>query len=223
MKYKAFIFDLDGTIIDTEEIWEVASKSLLDRRGIKLTQSQKEEIEKKVRGLALHKSCKVIKEVAGLDEPIEELIQETLQTANKLYIQGIKFIKGFLPFHNKLTTKNLRIGIATNADDQTVKITNDKMGLKNLFGEHIYNITCVNNICKPAPDLYIFAAQKLNVKPSECVVIEDSENGIRAAKSAGMFCIGINTSNNRKNVEQADMIIDGYDEIDLDSILKKIQ
>ncbi len=64
---------------------------------------------------------------------------------------------------------------------------------------------------KPDPALYLYAAKALGVAPSRCLVIEDSAVGILSAKRAGMFCIGINTAQNKKNLDMADKIIENYD------------
>lgn len=100
-------------------------------------------------------------------------------------------------------------------------ITNETLQLDNFFGEHIYNISHVNNKYKPHPDLYLYAAQRLGIPPEECIAIEDSTHGVNAAVSAGMFCIGINTGNDKYALRHAQMIVDNYNQIDLENLLYK--
>lgn len=221
MKYKAIIFDLDGTIIDSDMIWKRVNKDFLATKGITLTCELEKKLESQVRGLAIHKVCKIIKDMVNLSDSVEDLIVEKQNIADKLYFEGVKFIHGFLPFHNKIKNIKIKRGIATNASDGTLSATKSKLDIQGLFGKHIYNISHVNNICKPAPDLYLYAAKQLNVDPKECIAIEDSDHGIQAAKSAGMFCIGINTSKIKEELKDADIIVESYDEIDLDRLLEK--
>ena len=93
--------------------------------------------------------------------------------------------------------------------------TKKALPIEQLFGQHIYNITHVNNLGKPRPDIFLHAAKQLDIDPIACIVIEDSAHGIKAAKAAGMFCIGINTHGNPDQLKEADLIINGYHEIDL--------
>ena len=78
-------------------------------------------------------------------------------------------------------------------------------------------------MCKPNPAIYLYAAQQLGIDPEDCIAIEDSRHGIRAAKNAGMFCIGINSSKNLENIQEADHKIDAYHELDLVKVLSKKQ
>lgn len=212
---------MDGTIIDTEHIWLQAMQDLITTRGVDYKPGDQCPLTKKLRGLALYESCQIIKDTFSFKDSVTDLVEEKSKNAVSLYQKKVKFIDGFLDFHKQVIQKKLKNGIATNADDATVAAANMSLNLEKLFGQHIYGISKVNNLCKPNPAIYLYAAQQLRIDPEDCIAIEDSEHGIRAAKSAGMFCIGINSSNNRTYIKEADYMIDTYQELDLEKILTK--
>jgi HAD superfamily hydrolase (TIGR01509 family) len=220
--YQAIIFDLDGTIIDTEHIWRRATKELLHQRGICISPELELELQQKLCGLALSQSCTFIKNHFSLPDALSVLVDEKALRANTLYGVEVKFVEGFLDFYAKVRANNLKSGVATNAHDDTVAVTDRALGLTSLFGEHIYPISRVNNIGKPDPAIYLHAAQKLGVNPENCIAIEDSAHGLAAAKKAGMLCIGINTAKDRTRLTQAHHVIETYNEINLDLLLKRI-
>jgi beta-phosphoglucomutase len=219
MKYKAVIFDMDGTIVDTEKLWTEANKILLERRGIYYSGELKDTISQKVRGLATHKSCGIIKEVACLTDHIDDLVKEKSEIAHSLYQHGISFIDGFEFFHGSVIQHNLKTGIATNADAATLNRTITALQLERFFGVHMYGISEVGYECKPHPAIYLYTASKLGVDPKECIAIEDSAYGVAAAQGAGMYCIGITTSSSYGEVKNSDYIVKSYHEIDLKKLL----
>lgn len=220
MKYKAIIFDMDGTIINTSPIWSQVNKDLIESKGIVFSQELESELKKRIHGLALDRACHVIKELCGLPDSLEDLIKEKVVMASMLYKEGIEFIEGFETFHSHVKKHNLKTGVATNADDYTFAIARESLPLEFFFGEHIYNIAHVGYVPKPDPAIYLYTAQKLELKPSECIVIEDSAHGIEAAKNAGMYCIGINTSKSYEQVKHSDHVVEGYAEINLLKLLR---
>jgi hypothetical protein len=221
MKFTSVIFDLDGTIIDTNHIWDKATSDLITSRGVALTPEIKAHLAKELKGVAIHNSCAIIKNLFELDHPLEELIIEKKKRANDEYIKGLRFIAGFEDFFKRVKGHNLHVGVATNAENHTLATAIEQLNLRNFFGNHIYNFTYVNNVGKPAPDVYLYTAKQLGVDPAHCIVVEDAPHGIEAANAAGMFCIGINSAGNRAELKEAKFIIDHYDEIDLPRLLTK--
>lgn len=221
MKFKAIIFDMDGTIVDSSEIWRTATQNLIKLKIACEDPELFKHIDSKVHGLAMHKTCAVIKDIMNLEDSVEALIAQKIEIVTELFNGGVEFIPGFVDFHKDVLDSDLKTGIATNADDNTLFITKKILQLEEYFGEHIYNITCVDNVCKPHPAIYLHAAKQLDVDPKECIAIEDSAHGVASAKAAGMFCIGINTSGDINQVKDSHLIIDKYSDIDLQKILAK--
>lgn len=209
---------MDGTIVDSECIWQEAGHELIRRRNIILSETEMSELSRLLRGGAIKNSCAIIKEFAQLPEPLEDLVKEKVTIAHNLYAQGITFIDGFLDFHRLALQKQLKLALATNGTAECVSITDRVLNLTKLFGEHLYNTSHVSEP-KPSPDIYLYTAKKIDVAPEQCIAIEDSAHGIQAAKDAGMFCIGINTSKKPELLQRADLIVNEFHQIQLESLL----
>ncbi len=215
---KAIIFDLDGTIVDSEHFWFSMLLKVLEGHNITLDNDGKKELYNAMLGKPIAKTATWMIERYSLDQSVEELIQ-TYRENSKIYYHGkITFVPGFESFFEKVRLYPLRFAIATNCGPCSSDLTCKSVNLKERFGVHIYNVKYVER-GKPAPDIYLYAAKQLNVEPHECLVIEDSATGIQSALAAGMFCIGLNRGDKSK-VAKADLIVDSYDQIDIETLLK---
>lgn len=216
-EFHAIIFDMDGTIINTDHLWKAANRYILDEHAPHLTSQEKDEIINSFQHLTFYEIWTLLQKNHSIPMTLEEIAQENTRHVHTMYeIHGINFIPKFDEFHDKILSLGVKKAIATSSQEQTVNIILNTVPLRNYFGENIYHVDHVNKAYKPKPDVYLHAAQQLAVEPCKCIAIEDSSSGIKAAKAAGMYCIAINTGKNHKLLEQADEIVECFSEINLD-------
>ena len=215
MSLRALIFDLDGTILDTEILWQKAAAHILAVRGITATDS----FMQSVLGATVKQSCEMSKAEHNLPDSLETLTSEMLNQFIEFYKQEPKFIQGFQDFFKEVKKHNLRVAIATNTAQDILAQIQTNPSLQSLFGNHIYTPEAVANRGKPHPDVYLYAAAQLGVSPAECLVIEDSIPGITAAKRAGMMCIRINTHRTPGVLAGEDFVVNSYAQIPLERLL----
>ena len=211
-KIKAIIFDMDGTIINTEHLWQKVNEAMFLKRGIILNQEELNEFFFKFSGVGLEKTISIVKEHFNLEDSVEDLIQEAKDLAKEMFKNEIPFINGFVEFHEKLKNHSIPSSIATNSDKDSLNVLTEKIGFRRFFGKHIYCIDHVGGVAKPNPAVFLHAAKQLNVEPHECIVFEDSIHGFHAAEAAGMKCIAIKNPINKNFLHKAHEAINSYHE-----------
>jgi beta-phosphoglucomutase len=222
-KFKAIIFDMDGTIIKTDHIWRRVTLEVLEHHGITELTVEQEKFLLTLSGKAAPLSAAALIEQFDLQAELEDVIAHKLALANKYHLgeeSVIEFIEGFELFHNKLQLHSIPTSIATNAHPDNLDGIVDKMQFKRFFGSNIYCIGHVDFKPKPDPAVFLHAAKMLGAKPEECVVFEDSIYGFQAAKAAGMKCIAIKNDLNKDLLHHVHDAIDSYH--DAEEALKKI-
>jgi len=218
-KIKAIIFDMDGTIINTETAWRNATIDFLSQKGHFVSHDDGAFL-KSLSGIGLVQAMTAIKKRYEISESVEILVNQKIAIANEHLKQSSEFIEGFIDFHKKLRDSEIPSSIATNSSPENLIGLVEKMNFKDFFGDHIYCIADVNHKPKPDPALFLHAAQKLNVRPEECVVFEDSIYGFEAARAAGMKCIAIKSDNNHDQLHHTHDAIATYHEAE--EALKKL-
>ncbi|MBS0587293.1 MAG: HAD family phosphatase [Proteobacteria bacterium] len=208
------IFDAEGIVIDTETIWDKGQAIFLQRRGFVY---DRERVKPLLTGRTLAEGVEVMKQAYRFDGDTEALARERADIVRELFMHETTFIDGFLPFFATVRGR-YKTCIATSMDQELLELVDQHLNLSALFENRIYTLDKVGFRSKPNPDIFLYAAQQLESAPGNCVVIEDAPHGIDAAKRAGMCCIAISTTYDPGKLQQADLIVNAYTEIDLAAV-----
>ncbi len=196
--FKAIIFDMDGTIIKTENAWQSIAHETLQVCNITIEELPEEDhfFLKKLAGAGFIEAFSMMKDYFKLTMPLDHFIEHAKIIAHKKFETEIDFIHGFQEFHSVLQEHQIPSGLATNAHRTHLDLLANKLNFHRFFDKHLYASSDVENRAKPDPALFLHTAQQLGVLPHECIVFEDSKYGFQAAQAAGMRCIAIEHPNN---------------------------
>ncbi len=184
--FKAAIFDMDGLLVDTEPLWMKAEIELFSSLGLNLT----EEDCKKMQGVKIPDVIKHWYQVKPWKNlSLEQTQQKLLETVKQMFLEHAKLMPGVIQTLEFFRSKNIPMAIASSSTPELINIIVKKFQLNKYFEFTHSSINEKHG--KPYPDIYLTAAQRLNVEPPNCIVFEDSINGVLAAKRAGMFVIAV--------------------------------
>jgi HAD superfamily hydrolase (TIGR01509 family) len=206
---KAVIFDLDGVLVDTEKINFSIYRSVLERHGISLSSADYEKFMSGSRtSEAFESYLGERKAVLNSGELVKEFRAVKRETLSSNIRQNVKLMDGA----NEILTdlgKSFKLALATSTIKEFTDLIVDGFGLRKFFGEIVYAEDVKKG--KPDPEVYLITAGRLKADPEDCVVVEDSPNGIKAAKNAGMKCICVGVGNNDSS--KADVVVHSLKEI----------
>jgi HAD superfamily hydrolase (TIGR01509 family) len=181
---EAVVFDLDGVIVDTEELWDEIRESLArERCGRWSARAQADMM-----GMSSTEWSRYMHEVVGLAEPPEEINREVVARMLARYDERLPLIDGAVDAVRRLAERWL-LGLASSSNREVIAGALAAAGIGSLFAATVSSEEVERG--KPAPDVYLEAARRLGVAASDCAAVEDSANGIRSAHTAGMGVIAI--------------------------------
>jgi HAD superfamily hydrolase (TIGR01509 family) len=216
-KPEAVIFDMDGVLIDSEPIHYEIEELLFGKLGIEVT----EEVHKLYLGAAGDFMYGDLKSRFNLPGSVDELLEfdDSFRCDYFRDLPVVNLNEGVVPLLNSLKLAGLKLAVATSSSPEMVNVLLNKCQIASFFDAIV--TTSEAGKSKPGPEVYFLAARKIGVPPEQCMVFEDSPNGITSAKSAGMFCIAVETEMVPiDELLKADFIIKSFSGITADRIIE---
>lgn len=182
---RAVIFDCDGVLVDSEPLVNRLEADLVSQLGIPCTP---DEALRRFKGKTVGAVAESIEADLGRSLSKDWIYDWGIATALG-FVRDLRAIDGVETVVRALHARGVPLAVASQSPSARVALSLRICGLDGYFGPHVYTASMVGRP-KPAPDLYLLVAERLGVSPRECVVIEDSPTGVRAAVAAGMTCFG---------------------------------
>jgi len=180
----AVIFDLDGVILDSEERWSQVKKDLVEETG----GHWKPEATHAMLGMSSPEWSRYLHDELGVPLSPEEINAAVVARMIEAYRRDLPLIDGAVEAVRRLA-EHWPLGLATSANREVIEVVLESAGLEAAFAVAVSSEEVERG--KPAPDVYLEAAARLNVAPGEAAAIEDSTNGLLAARAAGMAVVAI--------------------------------
>jgi HAD superfamily hydrolase (TIGR01509 family) len=181
---EAVVFDLDGVLLQSEELWDEVREELARERGGTYGPME----QRAMMGMSSTEWSRYMHDVVGLAEPPEEISREVVRRMAERYREHLPLIPGAQEAVERLAV-HWPLGLASSSNRPLIDLALELSGLAPLFRAVVSSEEVPRG--KPAPDVYLEAARRLDVLPERCAAVEDSHNGIRSAKAAGMRVLAI--------------------------------
>ncbi|CAB1254777.1 HAD family hydrolase [Clostridium sp. MT-14] len=182
---KGAIFDMDGTLLDSMWLWENIDKEYLSEKNIPFTI----ELKNTIQNMTLDETARYLKDEFNLTESVSEIQKEWYNMLFYEYSHNISLKPGARDFLHLLKKKKIKMALATSNYKAIAETSLKKNKIYNLFDSIVTTEDVKRG--KGFPDIYLLAADRLNLNPEDCAVFEDILSAIKVAKSAGMTVVGI--------------------------------
>lgn len=216
---KAIIFDMDGVLVNSEPLHRKAYFDMFEEFNLNVSNRLYESFT----GKSTSAICKELCEIFDLSISHEKLMLSKRKHFKTIFDNDPEFqmIDGALSLIKNYFYNNLTLILASSASMTNINRIFKKFDLDKFFKAKISGADLKES--KPNPEIFIKAAKLSGFNKSECVVIEDSTNGITASKSAGIYCIGFNSPNSKnQNYDKADLVVSNFNEIMFSKISEKL-
>jgi beta-phosphoglucomutase len=213
---KAILWDMDGVIADSYSFHFAAWQETFAKRGIKFT---KEDFTK----LFGTRNDFIIGSIMGRELPerdVKIMVQEKEEKFRRKAAGNIKPFPGAVRLLNAIKKGNFKLGLVSSTPKENIDLVLSELNLEGMFDCIVFGQEVSES--KPSPQIYLLAARELEVTPNDCLVIEDSPLGVKAAKTAGMKCLAIANTRPRQKLQEADKVADSVEDVDLITLLTRI-
>jgi HAD superfamily hydrolase (TIGR01509 family) len=184
---EAVVFDLDGVIVDSEQVWDDVRERLVRERG----GLWHDGAQPAMMGMSSPEWSRYLHDELGLAEPPEEINAEVVRRMLARYREDLPLIDGAVAAVRRLAAE-FPLGVASSSNRPLIAAVLEAAGIAELFAAVVSSEEVERG--KPAPDVYLEAARRLGVGPARCAAVEDSSNGIRSAHAAAMRVVVIPNS-----------------------------
>ncbi|HNQ43349.1 MAG TPA: HAD family phosphatase [Candidatus Cloacimonadota bacterium] len=216
MMKNAIIFDLDGTLIDSMRLWRNVDQEFLVSRGVTVPADLFDHLP---HGNSFIHTAQYFKDRFALSESAEEIMQIWTDMVSRHYSMDMALKPGAGDFVKRLFDQGYKIGLGTSNSYELA----EKALTLNKIWPYFHAVTTgdMNLMGKPYPDIYLHCAQKLEVMPEDCIVIEDTLSGVQAGLAAGMTVIGIHDPDSIEQHERMKALAHAFclDYVDLERIV----
>ncbi|MFD1096609.1 HAD family hydrolase [Salegentibacter chungangensis] len=214
---KNVIFDMDGVLVDSEPLHTELEVILFEKLGINITSAYHDQLK----GMSPFGMWKKIKKDFGLKTPVEEFLEQEEQLkTSEIRKRDINTNPGVSELVRNLYESDFRLSVGSSSPREIISLFMEKSGLTAYF-DHFVSSEDVEH-GKPEPDIFLKISDLYKISSSQFVVIEDSHNGVLAAKAAGMSCVGYrNLNSGEQDLSSADLVIDDFEEL-TPEILRKL-
>ena len=178
------VFDLDGVIVDSEQVWDDVREQLVRERGGRWH----EGAQAAMMGMSSPEWSRYMQDELGLPESPEEINADVVRLMLERYRESLPLIDGAVDTVRRLAGE-FTLGVASSSNRPLIEAVLEGAGIAGCFAAVVSSEEVARG--KPAPDVYLEAARQLGVEPARCAAVEDSSNGLRAAHAAGMRVLAL--------------------------------
>jgi HAD superfamily hydrolase (TIGR01509 family) len=208
------VFDLDGLLIETEEIWDEVREELVRELGGRWTESAQRDMM----GMSSKEWSRYMHDELGVPDPPDETNRLVVERMAERYREHLPLLPGAVEAVERIAAR-WPLAVASSSNRPLIDLVLELSGLASYFRVTVSSEEVERG--KPAPDVYLEAARRLGVAPERCAAVEDSESGILSAKAAGMRVIAIPNRSFRPSddaLASADVVLASLDELTPDGI-----